>query len=453
MPVKSVVWALLLAVTAGFPGWGNPLPLEQSLAPYEGPVAEGVDHATLRGTVLCGYQGWFSHVDDGNGLGNHHWGPVTRNPPRSSVDLWPDLTEMSAEEKFPTNFRHADGSPAYVFSSTVKPTVLRHFRWMRDYGIDGVWVQRFASQLHDRRALRRVNTVLSHCREGANLHGRSFAVMYDTGFGQRTCQLLEKDWRDLLGRMDILGTPAYQRHRGRPVIGLWGYGFRSFDEAACEAFFRFLKSEAGGGCTLMAGVPNDWRRWGAGDAEDQARLRLLREYVDVIQPWNVGRYGNPEHARRHFAHYVPGDLAWCEQHGKDYYAVIFPGFSWANLKHGRSRLDQIPRLGGRFLWSQAELVKAYGMDMAYVAMFDEVDEGTAIFKCTNHPPMGRFVTYEGYPSDHYLDLCGRIGALLRGEEATFSEAKPNPDAMTYEPMSVSDYYDGPYPPEQTKGEW
>jgi hypothetical protein len=36
-------------------------------------------------------------------------------------------------------------------------------------------------------------------------------------------------------------------------------------------------------------------------------------------------------------------------------------------------------------------------------MFDKVDEGTAIYKCTNDPPLGesKFVTYEGLPSDHY----------------------------------------------------
>ena len=50
-------------------------------------------------------------------------------------------------------------------------------------------------------------------------------------------------------------------------------------------------------------------------------------------------------------------------------------------------------------------------------MFDELDEGTAIFKCTNDPPIGasKFQTYEGLPSDHYLKLCKRGRALLRGD--------------------------------------
>ena len=55
--------------------------------------------------------------------------------------------------------------------------------------------------------------------------------------------------------------------------------------------------------------------------------------------------------------------------------------------------------------------------MIYAAMFDEMDEGTAIFKCTNDAPVGgsRFVTYDGLPSDHYLWLTGKGRELLRGK--------------------------------------
>src|SRR5438876_6476635 len=58
-----------------------------------------------------------------------------------------------------------------------------------------------------------------------------------------------------------------------------------------------------------------------------------------------------------------------------------------------------------------------GATMIYVAMFDEMDEGTAIFKCTDDPPVGasRFLTLEGLPSDHYLWLTGLGGKVLRGD--------------------------------------
>lgn len=60
-------------------------------------------------------------------------------------------------------------------------------------------------------------------------------------------------------------------------------------------------------------------------------------------------------------------------------------------------------------------------------MFDEVDEGTAIFKVSNAPPRpGRFVTYEGLPPDWYLRLVGEGGRLLRGE-------RPNTKAIPFKP--------------------
>lgn len=95
--------------------------------------------------------------------------------------------------------------------------------------------------------------------------------------------------------------------------------------------------------------------------------------------------------------------------------MVFPGFSWHNMIPS-SKQDQIPRRGGKFLWSQYVAAKKAGATMVYQAMFDEVDEGTAIFKCTNDPPVGEstFVTYEGLPPDHYLWLVGQAARMVRG---------------------------------------
>jgi hypothetical protein len=91
----------------------------------------------------------------------------------------------------------------------------------------------------------------------------------------------------------------------------------------------------------------------------------------------------------------------------------------------RSPLDQIPRRKGAFIWSQLVNAKASDAKAVYVAMFDEMDEGTAIFKCTNDPPVGesKFLALEGLPNDHYLWLAGMGGKLLRGEVPT-SDAPP-----------------------------
>ena len=58
--------------------------------------------------------------------------------------------------------------------------------------------------------------------------------------------------------------------------------------------------------------------------------------------------------------------------------VVFPGFSWHNLR--RRRLNQIPRRGGAFYWRQVWNAVDAGATMLKTAMFDEVDEGTAMFK-------------------------------------------------------------------------
>ena len=95
--------------------------------------------------------------------------------------------------------------------------------------------------------------------------------------------------------------------------------------------------------------------------------------------------------------------------------------------------------------------------MLYQAMFDEMDEATAIFKCTNNTPTGTslFVTYEGLPSDYYLKLVGAGSQMLRGEIAlkdtipvsvtAVHEVKTN----TVKTFSLSQNYPNPFNPSTT----
>src|SRR5262245_54196871 len=98
--------SLLLTVTCAIRLHGAALTREsgvdETLKPYSGPSAKGVDTSTLSNKVMCGYQGWFNAEGDGAERGWVHWtkrrgqlGPST-----AKIDLWPDVSELGAEERF-----------------------------------------------------------------------------------------------------------------------------------------------------------------------------------------------------------------------------------------------------------------------------------------------------------------------------------------------------------------
>jgi hypothetical protein len=214
------------------------------MLPYEGVSAKGVDTSTLKGKVIAGYQGWFSCPGDGSDLGWVHWSRNTAEPlapGNVTVDLWPDMSEATDSERFPTGFRFADGKPAEVFSSYNRTTVIRHFRWMRDCGLDGVSVQRFANGLRRDTLRHHRNMVLSNCREGANREGRAYSVMYDlSGLREGETSIVWDDWKMLRERMQIAKDPAYLHHEGKPLVAIWGIGFntRCWSAASLWSFSR-----------------------------------------------------------------------------------------------------------------------------------------------------------------------------------------------------------------------
>lgn len=425
-PIKILLaaasWATLAGSQAAAPA-GLPAALDkvyaETLAPYQGLTRPGVDRSTLAGKLMCGYQGWFSTTGAHAKQPWQHWTTDGKTPGEANIrfDAWPDMSEAGADERFPTELRHPDGKPAELFSSLHPATVDRHFQWMRSYGIDGVFVQRFAPGLRTPATLAHRNIVLSHCRAGANQHGRAYALMYDlSGLGAGRIQEVIDDWRQLRQRMHLTEDPAYLRHRGKPLVAVWGVGFsgkRDYSLAECATLVDALKAD---GCSVMLGIPYHWRTL-KGDALPDPALHELLRRVDVISPWTVGRLRDDPGIARHASETLAPDMEWCRKAGVEYLPVIFPGFSWANMKRSpEAPFDAIPRRGGTFLTNQAEAARKAGSNMLYLAMFDEVDEGTAIFKLSNNPPTTgplRFLAEPNLPSDHYLKLAGEIAAGLK----------------------------------------
>jgi hypothetical protein len=399
-------------------------------------TATDVDTKTLHRKVMAGYQGWFNTPADGCGMGWRHYarrGAREVTPETCKFDLWPDTRELDDGELCETGFRHADGRAGRLPSSCNRKSVLRHFRWMREYGLDGVFVQRFHSYCAQRERFAHMLKVLDYCREGARVHGRAYAMMYDmSGMRGEDCAPVIDDWKRLLDETALVDDDTYLRHGGRPVVTVWGLGFTDrphYSWADCMPLVEYLK---GWGATVMLGIPTGWREQPQQHLQgpDPSSRPLVRcfdcvadpamhdalQTVDILSPWSVARAETLAGAERLARDFWVSDMQWCRQHGLEYMPVVYPGFSWHNARPN-APLDRVRRRKGAMLWKlYYEAVRA-GATMIYQAMFDELDEATAIFKCTADPPGGdgQFIDLEGVPSDHYLKLVGQAGRMLRGE--------------------------------------
>ena len=414
-------WVISLVIAVGGLGWSwetdgaDFQAADAVLKPYEGPAArERVPADSLHGLVMCGYQGWFNTPGDGGQVGFVHYQDKQGrfDADHCSIDFWPDLSEAAAEEKVPTPLRHRDGSTAYVYSSRDPRIIDRHFRWMQEYGISGVFVQRFVAEIRVPKRAENFNTVLTGVRAAANAHGRVWALMYDTSNCENFAAF-RRDWEQLTTRFQLGKDPAYLHHRGKPLVALWGLFAKR--PGSIPFFRQAMALVRQSGFSVMLGTDSSWR---TDDGPEGEAVRELIAAADVLSPWQVGRY-DLEAFPGYFHRTVEPDAVWCRRRGVDYLPVVFPGFSWWNLQ-GR-QFDAIPRHRGRFLQRQIAAYDQLGAKMLYVAMFDEMDEGTCIMKVHSSPPEGgrcRFLSYAPDPPDHYLKLVGAAARTWRKYAAT-----------------------------------
>ncbi len=390
---------------------------------------------TYEGLVMAGYQGWFRAEGDGSNQGWRHYdfGSKTANH-QSTIDFWPDVSDYA--KTYETGFTNPDGSVAKVFSSLDKSTTDLHFKWMKDYGVDGVFMQRFFGLT---RVIKHKNKpadiILKNAIQAAKANKKAIAVMYDLSDLKaegENCTSVMEDWKMLVDEMKVTNQgegQTYLHHRGKPLVAIWGVGFpdRRYDSKKAEVYklIDFLKNDpVYGGCSIMLGVPTYFRELSKDCLPDPHLHELIRS-ADIVLPWMVQRFTPLVHNHvDHIRDHIKADLKWTRENGVDYVPVVYPGFSWHNLAQREKGLPSytpygaIPRLGGMFYWNQIAASIGAGSKMIYVAMFDEIDEGTAIIKVANHPPSNdkiQFVSNDNVPDDHYLWLTGQAGKMLRKE--------------------------------------
>ncbi|MDB5121781.1 MAG: xylosidase [Sphingobacteriales bacterium] len=384
---------------------------------------------SYKGLIMAGYQGWFNTPDDGAGRGwTHLAGNGKFEPGFTKVDMWPEVSEY--KKTYLTPFLDKDGKSAYVFSSHDRSTTDLHFKWMKEYGVDGVFMQRFVTNLKEKRACNHITTVLENALDAAQKNKRAISVMYDfSGMREGDADVVINDWKYLVDSLKLTNRgnkQTYLYHNGKPLVALWGVGFndnRKYSLVTIKKIIDFLQNDpVYGGCSILLGVPTQWREL-KGDAISDPEFLAVCKKVDIIHPWFVGRYNESSYPK--FESRIKDDISWCKLNKVDYVPVVFPGFSWHNMRPN-SPFDQTPRNKGNFFWKQLSGAISFGAEMIYVAMFDEIDEGTAIFKISKNPPIGKsnFVTFENdVPSDYYLFLTGYAGKMLR-KEIPFQSAIP-----------------------------
>lgn len=391
-------------------------------------------YSSYKGLIMAGYQGWHNTPEDGTGRGwGHYLQRGVFGPGNLKIDMWPTVDEYKKVYKTP--FVLADGSPAYLPSDNDASTADVRFKWMKEYGVDGVFMQRFVG--NTRRSNPAVRNhflkVMSDGLQASRKYGRAISVMYDlSGSSDNDVSTVINDWKNLVDSLKITSggdKQTYLYHNGKPLVVIWGVGFndnRRYTLAGVEKMVDFLKNDPEyGGCSVMLGVPTYWREFG-NDAIKDTHLHDLIKKVDIIHPWTIGRYAD-ETKYNTYQEVQKGDFAWCKENKVDYAPTVFPGFSWHNLNL-TAKFDQIPRMRGDFYWMQLSNALKNGAQMIYVAMFDEVDEGTAIMKVSKNPPVGPspFLKFEDdIPNDYYLFLTGYAGKVLK-KKVPLPEKKPLP---------------------------
>jgi hypothetical protein len=371
------------------------------------------------GKITVGYQGWFTCAGDGAPLNGwwHYgldWGK-TPSPVNQALHAWPDVRDFTRTYK--TGYQNlGNGDPATLFSSYDQQTVDTHFRWMQENDLDTAALQRF-NPTGGEGPVRDAITV--KVRNSAETYGRKFYIMYDVSGWTAMQQQIKDDWTTKM--RSYTASPAYAQQNGKPVVGIWGFGFADdnhpWSADVCLDVIRWFQAQ---GCYVMGGTPTHWRV-----GTDDSRAGFLDTYhaFDMISPWMVGRIGDDAGSDWFYTNRTVGDVADCAAHGIDYQPCVLPG-----------DLTARQRRHGDFMWHQFYNVIRAGAPAIYISMFDEFNESNQIAKTAESldfvPAGSSFIGLDEdgtrCSADYYLRLTGDGGRMLKGQIALTATRPTSP---------------------------
>jgi hypothetical protein len=232
-----------------------------------------------------------------------------------------------------------------------------------EYGIDGVFVQRFVEEIKGCQLLPS-NKVWKSAIHAANLNNRAISIMYDlSGMLPGDEQVALNDIDSISAHYDIFArknNPSYLHHNGKPLVAVWGVGFndhRKYGFTEADNLIEGLKKR---GYSVLIGSPTYWRKLNDDCLSDTVLHQLIRK-CDIVMPWFVGRFNQKNITE--MSDVVKGDLEWCKKNKVDYAPLAYPGFSWINM---RKDSKPIPRDRGTFYWQQLSSQINLGAEMLYL---------------------------------------------------------------------------------------
>ena len=377
------------------------------------------------GKITVGYQGWFACIGDGAPIDAWwHWSSNESQPPSPSnngIKAWPDMTIYSkGYETAYANF--GNGAQATLFSSYDQSTVNTHFSLMQQNGCDTAALQRFdpnGSEGPTRNAITaKVNTA-------AQAYDRKFYIMYDASGWTNMQTEMPADWTANMAQ--YTSSPAYAHQNGKPVVGIWGFGFddtnHPWSAAACLEVIQWFQSQ---GCYVMGGTPTYWR---TGVNDSRAGYLNVYSAFNMISPWMVGRIGSAADSDSFYTNVNVGDQAYCNSHSIDYQPCVLPGDLSANQ-----------RAHGNFMWEQFYNMVRVGAQGIYISMFDEFGEGNQIVNTaattaavpTNSGLLALDEDGTACSTDYYLRLTNDGGRMLKGQ-ISITNVRPTAPVLSTAP--------------------
>ncbi|GJM64072.1 hypothetical protein [Persicobacter diffluens] len=432
------------------------------------------------GRITVGYQGWFGTPNDGHLNRWNHWFENNNDQSHPTQDLWPQVNADDFPDRKKTDLKFNDGSDIYLYSNADQSTANTHVKWMSEYGLQAFFVGRFLEPLANNanfKAFRdRVMDNMVTAAENPSIAAPDLkiALFYNLTTNPNASNADTKDylnemwndWKDVVDNKNWISSNKYLFKNNKPVIRIYGIGFKNRPSGitAAEAkntIRRFTDPTHPDyrekySAYIIGGVPSKWHV-GGGDAFTSNEWQEVYESYDMIQPWLVNRYQNNTAVDNWTNNVLIPDMVRInEMHGQGkqvgYLPLIFPGFSWYNIN---GAYNVTPRNGGTFYWRQAYKFLEAGAQNLMIANFDEVDEGTAIYKCAVNeqqvPDKAQFTNdwkflhyntdqWEGktYPADWYLQLTREIRKMVLEVNPLQSQIPIEPNGTNPTPPAPND---------------